>query len=167
MPAQCAACLGMINKHDRDFVLEGTECFHRRCVTNSPQSIKVRQQHRINELETRNAHLDANAAYHQRRAEDALRELGDATRKVIVGQAAKDAVARSEQYWRERAESADQEKLRLANELADTRAQRDAARRDLQLAQVVRALTPEGSDTRVTPDEKDATEQRFELLELD
>lgn len=171
MAASCAACLLPIAKGDK-FVLSGTEVFHGRCTmrVGTTRSIRARLELRVIEVE-RDLSLVRDQLENQRTATASEREIARRTererdgidRELRVARAARDAALRDSTYWQERgrAEKADGDRLAAA-----LRADLARARADLAAAQARRPLEPtEGQ--QVAKEDRDATEIRFSLLELD
>jgi hypothetical protein len=164
MAASCAACLAPIATGER-FVLSGTEVFHRTCARGINRSKATRLELRVTELErdlqlARN-NLAASRGFGESRAQlaDRIQRDKDAVdRDLQKARAARDAALRDSSYWQERFAAAE----RL---LVRTRADADAA-------EAIRARPPppppQGSENPpVAKDDRDATEIRFSLLELD
>lgn len=164
MAATCAACLSPIAAGDR-FVLSGTEVFHRTCARGINRSQRTRMELRILELE-RELAAERAAVQNLRGAADAelniarkiKREVEGMDRDLRVARAGRDAALRDSAYWQERHAAAERSKALLRSEI-------DAL---TEAARVRVAPPPQGGETpAATKDDRDATEIRFSLLELD
>jgi chromosome segregation ATPase len=154
---------------EQKFLLEGTECFHRRCVRGIANSLATQQEQTINELRTRVSQLDANAAYHQRRAEDALRDFGESQSSLREMKQTHKRLKTDRDEWQRDCRKAEDEKTRLANELVEARATLARIRAELATAQQ-RGLEQAMADLAATTPERkeeDPTAIRFSLLETD
>jgi chromosome segregation ATPase len=154
---------------DHRFVLEGTEVFHRRCVRGIANSLVTKLEQTVNELRTQVGQLDANANYHQRRAEDALRDFGESQSSLREMKQAHKRLKTDRDEWQRDCRKAEDEKTRLANELVDARAQLSRVRADLAAAQQRGLEQAMAELAAVTPErkEEDPTVIRFSLLEVD
>jgi flagellar motility protein MotE (MotC chaperone) len=161
MSVVCASCLQPINTGQRQFVLAGSEVFHRSCATNIANSHAARQRQRI-------VDLGAEAQKWRNEAERLARQLEDYARDLDGARA---SLRRS-----------GDEVSRLGMTLLDTRSaqraeieRRDATIADLtrqreneRLAKVYQAtLVDPGVPAPAKTDDRDPTEVRFSLLELD
>lgn len=168
MAATCATCLKPIVEREK-FVLAGTEVFHARCAlaTGTTQSVKAKLDQTIVELTRETAMLRVQLAASRRDAEKAVEISGRIANE-------RDKADAAERSWRRRLDDARAERDRFAYE-------RDKALEDLAVirqrlgsaplvtqpptsvpATPVAAATPEPAK-----DERDDTEIRFSLLELD
>lgn len=161
MSARCAACEEPIDRGEK-FVLTGTEVFHRRCAAGIRRSVRTRLELRLIDLERDIATARAEIMELKRQTTDERDRTRDAvrTRLVIeddlrVARAARDAALRDSAYWRERGES-------LATELARIRGELETARAAARPPPPVTT-----AETAPAKDDRDATEIRFSLLELD
>jgi len=175
--ATCAACLGTIAGRDQ-FILAGTEVFHRACARSIADSIGTQRQLEIIRLRQdlsathqEAARLRAELADSRNAIDRALdnqaRVAGD-KEKSVRGQ--RDAATRRAERAQVLIDGAEDEMRRAQKERDAMRLERDAAFAELAL---LRALGPGQSATETSPDvgppgdDLDDAEQRFRLLELD
>jgi hypothetical protein len=166
MTAQCAACMGGIAKGDK-FVLAGTEVFHRGCIANVRESLAMRQQARIAELERLIAQLKPDAF-------DAARlrtAIDDANRDARNVRGERDSIEKELRIARQviaidkrEVERVREENERLRTEMERLRTERDEA---AALLRTQRETENKRSETAKTSEVQDDTRIRFGLLELD
>lgn len=164
MAATCAVCLTPIMKPEK-FVLSGTEVFHARCVVayGTTNSVVNKQRQQAADLRAQIERLRYELEHEKQRADHertvAQRIAGERERMGNdLGVALSDA-----RSWRVRMEEARRERDEAV-------AARDASRREALLHQTIQG-TPVAPAVAATPepvkDERDSTEVRFSLLELD
>jgi len=158
LAATCAACLDAISPREK-FVLSGTECFHARCAMTRGTAQSVRRRL---ELEI----IDHRAAIERLRA-DLTSERSTARHERQV--TARIAKERDELSAEVRDAARQREQLidihrtaerRLTAEYERVLVERDQARREIAVLRDHPDSKPENTD-------RDATEIRFSLLELD
>jgi len=159
MAALCAACEQPITRR-HEFVLNGTECFHRACVNQFHRARSIRQQRELNAA-------NARAMEERDAVERARGEIRDLEQRL---ERAQQELRKSEQRSHQAALSASILQ-QVAMEHEDTIG---ALRRELAGLRAVAVIR----DVRVAPaapieesstekDTRDATEIRFSLLEID
>lgn len=176
MPATCAACAGPIVKGGDPFVIVGTEVVHRKCL--GAQTKTTRLVLRLKDWRTTIKNLSAQLASAMLEVEDKRAQVSsmsaamESMRKreidkdlaiVNLRKAARDAEAREDEYRRQRDT--------FRRERDEARAQVEAARREAALHQTIQGATriPDAKSTDTPPanDDRDPSEVRFSLLEID
>lgn len=167
MAIVCASCLQPIDAGQKQFVLAGTEVFHRRCATNIANSHAERQRQRIIEL-------GADAQKWRNESERLLRQLEDYGRDLDTTRdnlrKSGDELSRLGMTLLDTRSAQRAELERKDTTIADLTRQRDAARREAQLHQAISNTPPRDPSPPSTPaenDDRDASAVRFSLLELD
>lgn len=170
MASTCAGCMRPIDNGD-DFVLAGTECFHKRCTGLISESYATRMKMSLlrmraegERLERRVLELERIAADHERRLkahEKALAQLEKAakTDRTQIDQLREinaDARRRAEEFRSER-DRAQDELGAVMRQLAVVQNENETLRR-----QVSGSGTADDQES-----DKDPTVARFRLLELD
>lgn len=165
MAAVCAGCTRPITGRQK-FVLSGSEVFHRECVHLIPESKYWKMKQEILRMRTEIEEERARAARLRTEVNDLERDVAN--------------MRESRNRERENAARFQRETLRASNDLQTSndragrmRSERDAAVARAEAAErevaLHRALGPVTQPTEPTPakDDRDASEIRFSLLELD
>lgn len=172
---RCAACIQPITK-DEQFVLSGTEVFHLACVKarGTLTSVGNRRKAALASLTARARELEANISEFSARLDAAQREhdrMVKAEREVARLETQLAQTRERELEYRRQRDHAHHDRDQMNADRLDALAARDSARRELaliqHLAQQATAPLQLPDDPVKREDGKDATEQRFSLLELD
>jgi len=175
MGAHCAVCRQPITKQTR-FKVAGTEAIHDACLSQLSQSVLHRLRRRHDEIVATMTSLEQRAlraenqltlsrqlVVERERDLDVLRRDRDRLREDLS--ALRTRAADNEAAAWHRGQRVGQEILdRLAAERDAARRERDAARAELALFHALHASTPAREPAK---DERDASEIRFSLLDLD
>jgi hypothetical protein len=167
MAAICASCERPIAKGEH-FVLSGTEVFHGRCANQIGTARSVRLELRAIELrrDLSMARDEANAARREAQtqreiAQTIARERRQADNDLRKARAVRDDAIRDARLWQARAE--DLERQLVTALQAQTRLAAEIAAR----AQAAAAPTTAPATPDPAKDDRDASEIRFSLIELD
>ncbi len=157
----CASCLRAIDTRGQQFVLAGTEVFHRSCAGNISNSVSVRQKNAI--LDAKRELIAANSD--ARQASNRVAEMEDELR------VAREEIRRSTSELRQMGvtllslrDGQRTEVNRMTEELAGVRRQRDNMAAQIRELQKVEPPTPTTSEEN---SDLDDAEKRSRLLELD
>lgn len=176
MAATCAACAAPIVKGGDPFVLLGTEVVHRKCL--GAQTKTTRLLLRLKDWRTAIKNLGAQLAAAKLEVQDSRHAMAsmDASMESLrrreiekdlailnLRKTARDTEARELEYKRQRDEA--------RRERDEARAQLEAARREAALHQTIQGATrtvePKSTETPPANDDRDPSEVRFSLLEID
>lgn len=176
MAATCAACAAPIVKGGDPFVIVGTEVVHRRCL--GAETKTTRLLLRLKDWRGALKKLGAQLAAAQLEVADKRAAMAsvnggmESLRKQAIDKdlaiinlrkTAREAEARELEYKRQRDEA--------RRERDEARAQLEAARREAALHQTIQGATrtvePKSTETPPANDDRDPSEVRFSLLEID
>ena len=167
MAGSCAVCLVAFT-HGEKFVVMGTEVVHQQCIGGTTMATK--HTHAIIEFKRRIATLDQELQLARVDVRVATgkqipleQEIADLKRQLR-------AHLTIEAGYRQERDSARRARDAADNRLVDMTRERDAARREASMHQLLAATPPPPPQATTEPvvnDERDPAEVRFSLLEID